>query len=377
VNVLAEYFDEVLVVSLEHNSGAPVNRAADLPSGAHLVRIESANRGGRSITRRRLARLGQMTGVCSLPWEREVINTLSAWSPELVAIPTQSFWSAFAPIVRRFPSVLLAEEPHAPDPEVADPTGVQAAVAAIEGHLDRIRFRRAGCVVVISDAYVDWAQRAFPAAEVRVVPLNLEPLYEEPGFGPSDVPMDPNGVFVIGNMGNPRTAHGLADVVHELVAITSGLDRPALRLLVASADEPHRVLVGLPRDVVHFVGRVEDPRPYYRAAAATLVPAFVLSGVKTTVVQGWAMGCPVVTTQPAADALSAVSGRDLLAASSPRGVAQQLLDVVEDRALAARVARGGMRRFALLHRTDAVRAAMSSVIHEALRRTPGRPVRRR
>jgi len=59
-------------------------------------------------------------------------------------------------------------------------------------------------------------------------------------------------------------------------------------------------------------GRVDDIRPYYAKTRVVLVPAVAVTGVKTTLLQAWAMGKPVVSTPESALGVPAVDGANVL-----------------------------------------------------------------
>jgi glycosyltransferase involved in cell wall biosynthesis len=63
---------------------------------------------------------------------------------------------------------------------------------------------------------------------------------------------------------------------------------------------------------VAVTGRVDDVRSYYAKAKVVLVPAVAVTGVKSTLVQAWAMGRPVVSTPESALGLPAVDGTNVM-----------------------------------------------------------------
>jgi glycosyltransferase involved in cell wall biosynthesis len=225
--------------------------------------------------------------------------------------------------------------------------------------LTALHHRRFGVplhVVVISGDYVDWATSLFPHSPVSVLPLNLAPIYSGAAPPLGSAPCTRNDVFVIGDMSNPRSALGLASIIEAMDPSA----RP--QVFVASSRPLHQSLVPHVGRSVVDLGFVDDPRPYYRAAGAALVPAFVAGGVKTTVIQAWASGCPVVTTTAAATPLGATPGVHLLAASTPRDAADGLRRVLSDPALADRLRTDGAQRFAQTHSDAAVRKVLEDLV---------------
>lgn len=68
---------------------------------------------------------------------------------------------------------------------------------------------------------------------------------------------------------------------------------------------------------VKIVGQVPDVRPHVASAAVVVAPLRLARGVQNKVLEALAMAKPVVAAPPALAALSAVRGRDVLAATTP------------------------------------------------------------
>jgi glycosyltransferase involved in cell wall biosynthesis len=75
------------------------------------------------------------------------------------------------------------------------------------------------------------------------------------------------------------------------------------------------VLAKLPGVVV--TGTVDDVRPYYRGALATVVPLRVGSGTRLKILEAMASGVPVVSTLLGAEGLEVTDGSDILLAETP------------------------------------------------------------
>ena len=119
-----------------------------------------------------------------------------------------------------------------------------------------------------------------------------------------------------------------------------------------------------------MLGPVEDPRPYYRGASVCLVPAFLVTGVKTQILQAWATGCPVVTTEAAARTVRGVSDSDLVAADTPDDVARQLLRVLADEKLRRSISATGRVMVKKRHSPEDIAERMSKLIDETLATAP-------
>ena len=255
------------------------------------------------------------------------------------------------------PTVLFVEEA---TPEGPDDWGLAPGTAGrVEACALRRAMRRLRAVVVIADHEAAWA-RATYGRPVVVVPHSVDGGGRE-NASEAAVP-DPSGtpeVFVVGNFAAARNAEGLGDVLHQMAR------RPGVgfRLAVASGTPLHPSLAG--RDDgggMRFLGAVEDPAPYYASAVATLVPAFDVRGVKTTILQGWVAGCPVVAAAPSAASVGGVDGHDLLSGRTPEELVTALERVAGDPALRGRLARNGAESYATRFSATAVASAVARAL---------------
>ncbi len=125
---------------------------------------------------------------------------------------------------------------------------------------------------------------------------------------------------------------------------------PAVRLAVidacfwivgANPNAAVRSLAGLPGVVV--TGRVADTRPYLAHAAAVVCPLRIARGIQNKLLEGMAMGRPVIASSAAFHGVRAVAGRDLLVAESAAGFVAACISVMGG----ARVPMGAAARAAM------------------------------
>jgi glycosyltransferase involved in cell wall biosynthesis len=97
--------------------------------------------------------------------------------------------------------------------------------------------------------------------------------------------------------------------------------RPDLRLVVVGAQPANEVLALREPESVTVTGTVEDVRPYYRSALASVVPLRVGGGTRLKVLEAMAAGVPVISTTLGAEGLNVTAGKDILIADSPEAIA--------------------------------------------------------
>lgn len=97
------------------------------------------------------------------------------------------------------------------------------------------------------------------------------------------------------------------------------------------------------RDNISVTGRVEDVRDYVASADVVVAPLRIARGIQNKVLEALAMGKPVVVTPAALEGIPALPERDLLLAEEARGLADQILRVIEHPALAEELGKAGRR----------------------------------
>lgn len=90
-----------------------------------------------------------------------------------------------------------------------------------------------------------------------------------------------------------------------------------------------QALAGLPG--VRVTGRVPDVRPYVTHAAAAVIPLRIARGIQNKILEGMALGRPVVTTPQGYEGVRAEAGRDLLVADGAEAFAAAVGEVLEGR----------------------------------------------
>ena len=290
------------------------------------------------------------------PAELGLWRMLSSSGCDLVVFLTARRPDLARHISTQLPTILFAEERFFEGPDgwgwaegrfgELEATALRHALSAVAG------------LGVISSLEREWAEQAFDLPAI-VVPHSLDDAYWQERSDAPAATLGPRDVFVIGNFGAHRNAAGLREVIDRLSADEG---ERALRIAVASGTEAHPLLRDVPPELLLWLGAIDDPRPYYHSAGATLVPSQQVRGVKTTVLQGWLTGCPVVATDASAASAEGVDGVDLLASPTPDGLVNALHRVIRDRELRKRLSRAGSESYAARHSPRMVDAAVGNLL---------------
>jgi len=163
---------------------------------------------------------------------------------------------------------------------------------------------RASVVVAISaEERAQFCAATIDSDRIVVLPFGIDLAYFEPDSAIAKPEFD---IAVFGNFRFERNLEPALDAVR-----WAAMHHPALRWAFVG-DVERRDGDALRAIGVTVSGRVADIRKYYSKTKVVLVPAVAVTGVKTTLVQAWAMGKPVVSTPESALGLPAVDGVNVL-----------------------------------------------------------------
>lgn len=193
---------------------------------------------------------------------------------------------------------------------------------------------RGGHFAVISDDERELLARTVPRGAISVVPHGVDCGY----FTPADAEAEFD-VAIFGDMSEARVYEGAIELYTCIQAAAAS--SPPLKWVFVGKDPAAKVRA-LRAPSVTVTGTVPDVRPFYSRTRVAVVPTRSGTGVKTTVLQGWAMGKPVVATPFALRGLPARAGENVLVGETPAELAAHVLRLVHSPELAKSVAEAGL-----------------------------------
>jgi polysaccharide biosynthesis protein PslH len=127
---------------------------------------------------------------------------------------------------------------------------------------------------------------------------------------------------------------------------------PALRFHIVgrSPTDAVRALAG---DAVSVSGTVPDVRPYLQHAAVVVAPLRLARGIQNKILEAMAMGRPVVAAQECAEAISAYTGREMMAAADAGSFVHAVDALLAEPQRAAALGAAGRHRVLLDYSWDA------------------------
>jgi glycosyltransferase involved in cell wall biosynthesis len=176
----------------------------------------------------------------------------------------------------------------------------------------------------------------FPGARISIVPNGVDIAFYRLG----ERARNPREILFVGSM----DYHANVDAATWFVSKVWPLLKAAIPDLVFRIVGRHPVpaVRALAAPDVLVTGTVEDIRPYYARAAATVVPLRVGGGTRLKILESMAASIPVVSTRLGAEGIEVREGADILLADDPASLASALEAIVNDNAVAERLSRGGL-----------------------------------
>ena len=119
--------------------------------------------------------------------------------------------------------------------------------------------------------------------------------------------------------------------------------RPAARLIVAGSGSPEVLREKLRHPNIEVLGFVEDAPALLQRCAVLLCPILSGSGVRVKLLEGFALGIPVVSTTLGAEGLTSASGEICELVDTPEEFADSVVRLLQDRAYAENLAAAARR----------------------------------
>lgn len=160
-------------------------------------------------------------------------------------------------------------------------------------------------------------------------------------FAPADKPYDPDEICFIGRMDYYPNQQAMLWFCEQVLPLLQQR-RSALRLSIIGAEPSREILRLGDLPGVTVTGTVPDVRDYVRNAALSVAPLFIARGTQNKILESMAMGVPVVCSEMASAGVDAVSGQDLLTATTPDeyvAAISRILDDAQEREKFSRVGR--------------------------------------
>ena len=206
------------------------------------------------------------------------------------------------------------------------------------------RFERRACqafdsVIAVSAEDCELMRRNYGLTRVDWVPTGVDTEF----FTPDDAPSKDRRTLVFtGSMDWMPNEDAIAWFVAEVMPIIKRTVSDARLVVVGRNPGVALKELAVRRDDIVVTGRVEDVRPFVRAARCFVAPIRIGGGTRLKICEALAVAKPVVSTTIGAEGLPLAAGQDLLLADDPQSFAAAVVSVLTDDTVAAQLAQRGL-----------------------------------
>ncbi|MGI9146796.1 MAG: glycosyltransferase family 4 protein [Chloroflexota bacterium] len=177
--------------------------------------------------------------------------------------------------------------------------------------------------------------RYSPRTPTLVVPNGVD----IDAFRPTRDARDPNSVVFVGVMHYRPNVDAALYFAREIMPRLLQ-ERPNLVFTIVGGGPPDELRRLASRNIV-LTDRVPDTRSYLGGAGVVVIPLRMGSGTRLKVLEGLAMGCPLVSTSVGCEGIAVTDGEHLLVADGPADFARSVLRVLDDERLASELGQSG------------------------------------
>jgi glycosyltransferase involved in cell wall biosynthesis len=206
---------------------------------------------------------------------------------------------------------------------------------AVTRRYERFMFNGYDRVVVLTGADRDALSRLSPGLNVAVIPNGVLCRPREADRRPAGPPT----LVFVGNYDYDPNVRAAVALARDILPSVRGRIPDARAVLVGANPPP--AVTSLVNDTVEVTGFVPDVRPYLESAACFVGAIAVGAGMKNKILEAMAEAVPVVTTPIGGEGIDATAGRHLLLGSTVPELADAVIRVLGDPALAARLGEAG------------------------------------
>lgn len=226
------------------------------------------------------------------------------------------------------------------------------------------QYRRFDAGLLASPQDRDFLLGLDPGLPLHILPNGVDLEYFKPEPGPA--PGKSQEVLFAGPMSYPPNRDAVAFFCSEVLPLILAKRPEIVFRVLGSTSGLEPEVRGAAAGSVIFSGHVPDVRPFLKAAGAVVCPLRMGTGIKTKVLEAMAMEKALVMTPVAAEGVRATTGKDYLSASSPAEIAEALLKVMSDPALASRLGFSARKAVEEGHDWETLASGLESLYEKTL-----------
>lgn len=114
-------------------------------------------------------------------------------------------------------------------------------------------------------------------------------------------------------------------------------ENPELKFYLAGRNAPEWFERRVRREGVEYLGEINDAYDFMNSKAVMVVPLFAGSGLRIKIIEGMALGKPIVTTDIGTEGIPTENGNNILIANNEEQFIEAITRLISDRELADRI----------------------------------------
>ena len=184
-------------------------------------------------------------------------------------------------------------------------------------------------------------------------------------FQPIDVDVQANSICFVGRMDYYPNEVCIVNFCNDVLPIIRE-KYPDVSFKVIGAAPPKSVLDLNELPGVTVTGTVDDIRTHVQQCQVMVAPLVIARGTQNKILEGMAMGIPVVSSRLAARGVDAIIGEHILAATTPQEYANEIMGLFADQEKRASIAKAGRDRVLSHHNWEHGMTLMGQCIERTL-----------
>ena len=137
---------------------------------------------------------------------------------------------------------------------------------------------------------------------------------------------------------------------------------PHATFCIAGRNPPEEVLALKTIPGIEVTGTVPDMRDYLATATICVVPLLIARGIQNKILEGMAMGKPVIATKGAATGIRAIDGQEIIVADDASQMAQAIIDLLGNKERLRQIGRRGRAYVEREHSWESHLSRMTEII---------------
>jgi glycosyltransferase involved in cell wall biosynthesis len=117
---------------------------------------------------------------------------------------------------------------------------------------------------------------------------------------------------------------------------------PGLQFFIAGRNAPDWFKKKMNQPNVVFLGEIADAYEFINSKSIMVVPLHSGSGMRIKIIEGMALGKPIVTTAVGTEGISTTSGLNIVIAEDAQGFVNSIAELIEDRGFFDKISRNAI-----------------------------------